>query len=322
SAILTKEDDQTKAKLSGAEFELQTAEETKVKGGLVTDADGKLSVADLAPGKYQFVEVKAPNGYQLDKTPIEFTIEFNQQEPIQLTKTNIMSTGSVTLTKIDSETKAPLTGAIFKLVAANKTVLENLTTDKNGVIELTDLAPGDYQLIETKAPNDYELDTTPVNVNIAFNQQQSLQVTKENTKKMVSGTVTVVFVDIAGNELAAEEIHTDVVGKPYKIDAKEIKNYQLVKDPTNKAGVFKETPQKVTFVYAKNKGPIVVNPNKSTKPRDPVTPAKNNKMTIKVEKSAKLPSTGDKLLDEVIFTGFIVSALALFLLRKTRKKHE
>ncbi|SDW76946.1 Internalin-J precursor [Listeria ivanovii subsp. londoniensis] len=322
SAILTKEDDQTKANLSGAEFELQQADGTKVKSGLVTDADGKLSVADLAPGKYQIIEVKAPNGYQLDKTPIEFTIEFNQQEPIQLTKTNTMSTGSVTLTKIDSETKAPLTGAIFKLVAANKTVLENLTTDKNGAIELTDLAPGDYQLIETKAPNDYELDTTPVNVNIAFNQQQSLQVTKENTKKMVSGTVTAVFVDTAGNELAAEEIHTGVVGKPYKIDTKEIKNYQLVKDPTNKTGVFKGAPQKVTFVYAKNKGPIVVNPNRPTKPRDPVNPAKNNKTTIKAEKSVNLPSTGDTLPDEVIFTGFIISALALFLLRKTRKTQE
>ncbi|MGD6734822.1 prealbumin-like fold domain-containing protein, partial [Listeria ivanovii] len=64
SAILTKEDDKTKAKLSGAEFELQTADGTQVKTDLVTDADGKLSVADLAPGKYQFVEVKAPNGYQ------------------------------------------------------------------------------------------------------------------------------------------------------------------------------------------------------------------------------------------------------------------
>nr|WP_281384475.1 SpaA isopeptide-forming pilin-related protein [Listeria immobilis] len=319
SVVLTKEDSVSEAKLAGAEFELQQADGTKVKDGLISDADGKIEVADLAPGDYQFVETKAPTGYKLDATPVTFTIEFNQQEAVQVTKTNTMTTGTVILTKTDSQIKAPLADATFKLVAGDNTVLENLTTDKDGKIEVADLAPGDYQLIETKAPKGYELDTVPVNVSIAFNQQVPLQVTKTNTKKIVSGTITVEFIDTKGNKLAEQEIHTGVIGKKYQIEAKVIKNYKLVKDAANKIGAYKETPQKITFVYDIEKQPIKVDPVDPAKPVNPEKPM--NKPTAKVEKTENLPSTGDEFPYEIIFTGLVVSVLALFLLRRTNKTY-
>lgn len=65
-------------------------------------------IDNLAPGDYQLVETKAPTGYELDATPVEFTIEFNQKDAVQVTKTNKMSTGSVVLTKTDGQTKALL----------------------------------------------------------------------------------------------------------------------------------------------------------------------------------------------------------------------
>lgn len=319
SVVLTKEDSVSEAKLAGAEFELQQADGTKVKDGLISDEDGKIEVADLAPGDYQFVETKAPTGYKLDATPVTFTIEFNQQETVQVTKTNTMTTGTVILTKTDSQTKAPLADATFKLVAGDNTVLENLTTDKDGKIEVADLAPGDYQLIETKAPKGYELDTVPVNVSIAFNQQVPLQVTKTNTKKIVCGTITVEFIDTKGNKLAEQEIHTGVIGKKYQIEAKVIKNYKLVKDAANKIGAYKETPQKITFVYDIEKQPIKVDPVDPAKPVNPEKPM--NKPTAKVEKTENLPSTGDEFPYEIIFTGLVVSVLALFLLRRTNKTY-
>ena len=42
---------------------------------LKTDGHGKLIINDLKPGNYQLVETKAPEGYQLDASPISFTIE-------------------------------------------------------------------------------------------------------------------------------------------------------------------------------------------------------------------------------------------------------
>ncbi|MBC1760346.1 collagen binding domain-containing protein, partial [Listeria ivanovii] len=163
SVVLTKEDSETKMVLSGAEFELQTADGAQVKADLVSDADGKIELTDLAPGDYQFIETQAPTGYKLDATPVPFTIVVDQTTPIQVTKENTARTGSAILTKEDDKTKAKLSGAEFELQTADGTqVKADLVSDADGKIELTDLAPGDYQFIETQAPTGYKLDATPV----------------------------------------------------------------------------------------------------------------------------------------------------------------
>ncbi|MBF2536035.1 SpaA isopeptide-forming pilin-related protein [Listeria marthii] len=315
SVVLTKLDSKSRSNLAGAEFELQTKLGVSLKDKVVTEANGQLQIDNLAPGDYQLVETKAPTGYDLDATPVEFTIEFNQKAPIQVTKTNTMSTGSVVLTKTDGETKAPLANATFKLVDKDNNATENLTTDASGKLEITNLVPGDYQLIETKAPAGYELDTVPVDVKITFDQKEALQVTKTNLKTVVSGKVIAEFVDTKGNVLAEKEIHTGIVGDKYATKAKDIKGYKLTKQPTNKEGVFKETDQKVTFVYEKNKTPIVVNPDKPVTPVKPIKP-------VDPTKKPNLPSTGDESPYGIIFTGLFASIIGLFLLRKSKKVND
>ncbi|EAE6208790.1 LPXTG cell wall anchor domain-containing protein, partial [Listeria innocua] len=331
SVVLTKLDSKSKSNLAGAEFELQTKLGVSLKDKVVTEANGQLQIDNLAPGDYQLVETKAPTGYELDATPVEFTIEFNQKDAVQVTKTNKMSTGSVVLTKTDGQTKAPLADATFKLVDADNNVTENLTTDASGKLEITNLAPGDYQLIETKAPKGYELDTVPVDVKIDFDQNQVLQVTKTNIKTVVSGKVIAEFVDTKGNVLAEQEIHTGIVGEEYVTKAKSIAGYKLTKDPTNKVGLYKEADQKVTFVYEKNKSSLVVDPTKPikpSKPTKPVRPAKPAKPSVSpsnqatVKKAQSLPSTGDNSLANLIITGLFASALGLFLLRKSKKVND
>lgn len=315
SVVLTKLDSKSRSNLAGAEFELQTKLGVSLKDKVVTEANGQLQIDNLAPGDYQLVETKAPTGYDLDATPVEFTIEFNQKAPIQVTKINTMSTGSVVLTKTDGETKAPLANATFKLVDKDNNATENLTTDASGKLEITNLVPGDYQLIETKAPAGYELDTVPVDVKITFDQKDTLQVTKTNLKTVVSGKVIAEFVDTKGNVLAEKEIHTGIVGEKYATKAKDIKGYKLTKQPTNKEGVFKETDQKVTFVYEKNKTPIVVNPDKPVTPVKPIKP-------VDPTKKPNLPSTGDESPYGIIFTGLFASIIGLFLLRKSKKVND
>nr|WP_309058344.1 SpaA isopeptide-forming pilin-related protein [Listeria monocytogenes] len=107
----------------------------------------------------------------MDATPVTFTIEFNQATEVNVTKENVAKTGSVVLTKEDSVSKATLSGAEFELQnAAGTSVQANLTTNADGKLEVSDLAPGNYKFVETKAPTGYELDATPVTFTIEFNQ--------------------------------------------------------------------------------------------------------------------------------------------------------
>lgn len=73
------------------------AEGKLLQSELTTDKDGCILVSDLKPGDYQFIETKAPFGYDLDATPILFTIEKGQIETIIKTATNELTTGSASL---------------------------------------------------------------------------------------------------------------------------------------------------------------------------------------------------------------------------------
>ncbi|MDA4896347.1 SpaA isopeptide-forming pilin-related protein, partial [Streptomyces sp. MS2A] len=78
-AHLTKEDAEGR-QLEGAEFKLIDHEGKTIHEKLTSDQDGKTAVSDLAPGRYAFVETKAPEGYVINSKAIEFTISESAKE--------------------------------------------------------------------------------------------------------------------------------------------------------------------------------------------------------------------------------------------------
>ncbi|WP_220722066.1 prealbumin-like fold domain-containing protein, partial [Brochothrix thermosphacta] len=61
--------------------------------------------------------------------------------------------------------------AEFKVIdAEGKTVIEKLVSNETGEVTATELAPGDYQFVETKAPTGYILNTDPVEFTIEAEQ--------------------------------------------------------------------------------------------------------------------------------------------------------
>ncbi|MGX7419781.1 SpaA isopeptide-forming pilin-related protein [Carnobacterium gallinarum] len=144
---------EAKKTLAGAIFEVQDKAGKVIQTNLVSDSKGIVKVTDLAPGEYNLVEIKAPTGYLLNTHKTAFTIgkEANgQPNPVQLVD-QINYQGSVVLTKINSSYD-PLEGAEFTLYDENNQVVGVYTSAKDGKININDLAPGDYKLIETKAP--------------------------------------------------------------------------------------------------------------------------------------------------------------------------
>ncbi|HFK1684277.1 TPA: SpaA isopeptide-forming pilin-related protein, partial [Bacillus tropicus] len=244
---LTKVDDIDGVTLEGAVFKIVDMNGNDVRSDLTTDKDGKISVSDLRPGDYQFIETKAPTHYDLNQTPINFTVEKSQTATASVIAKNSLTKGAVELTKVDDIDGATLEGAIFKIVDMNgNDVRSDLTTDKDGKISVSDLRPGDYQFIETKAPTGYDLNAKPIPFTITKGQSHVTSVTALNSLTTGSMELTKVDMDHNGTlegaifnildqdgKVVREGLKTDGHGKLIVNDLKP-GNYQLVetKAPT------------------------------------------------------------------------------------------
>ncbi|MBS6007217.1 MAG: choice-of-anchor A family protein [Clostridium baratii] len=69
------------------------------------------------------------------------------------------ATGSVKLKKVDSsDDKKVLEGAKFQLLGSNENAISEHVTDKDGIIKIDELKPGDYYFKEVAAPDGYKTD--------------------------------------------------------------------------------------------------------------------------------------------------------------------
>ncbi|MED2785989.1 SpaA isopeptide-forming pilin-related protein [Bacillus thuringiensis] len=257
---LTKVDDIDGTTLEGAIFKIVDMDGKDVRSDLTTDKDGKISVSDLRPGDYQFIETKAPKHYDLNQNPIKFTIEKSQTAKASVTATNSLTKGAVELTKVDDIDGTTLAGAIFKIVDMNgKDVHSDLTTDKDGKISVSDLRPGDYQFIETKAPTGYDLNIKPIPFTITKGQSQITSVTALNSLTTGSIELTKVDIDHHGTlegaifnildqdgKIIREGLKTDQHGKVIVNDLKP-GNYQLVETQAPKGYQLDASPINFTI---------------------------------------------------------------------------
>ncbi|EST11970.1 hypothetical protein P343_09185 [Sporolactobacillus laevolacticus DSM 442] len=235
--VLTKVDENDKnAVLTGAEFKIQDSNGKVVTKDITgkdlpatwtTDDKGQFTVKGLPEGSYQFIETKAPNGYQLDTTPIPFTVTKTGTKAVEITATDKLS--EVVLTKVDKNDKdAVLKGAEFKLVdkdgnvvekdATGKTLSKVWTTDEKGQFAVKGLPNGKYNFIETKAPNGYELDATPIPFEVTNQDTKAIPITA--TDKLNSVVLTKVDENDKGAVLAGAEFTLyDSNGKVVEKDA-------------------------------------------------------------------------------------------------------
>ena len=180
--IKVSKDDVESNLLEGAIFKLTTKDGKTVKDvynqlvkTFTTSSEGSIRF-ELPNGDYKLEEIKAPNGYKLDQTPIEFTVNDESKIVKVVAKDDpLPTTCNLVINKIN-EKEIPILGAKFKLFEESnpKKVLKfssqknNYELNQNGVGKLTpsgknasfkinNLPYGNYILKEVQAPKGYKL---------------------------------------------------------------------------------------------------------------------------------------------------------------------
>lgn len=251
STKLRKFSEDGKTLLPGAVYALYKADGTLVKTdeNFAVDENGTIStfttgeygetpvITNLVWGTYFFKEVKAPEGYELSNTNINFLVSKNNASSTAAIITSGVdrrTRGSINLIKYDAETKSiKLANAEFNLytkagekvkaekdetgvyvVSGSDSAVGNFVTDENGSITVKGLDWGSYYFKEVKAPTGYGLMTDVVpfvvsqtNCNVVQNLtcydpilSGSLRVTKKiNEQYRPFGTPTFLF-KLSGND--------------------------------------------------------------------------------------------------------------------------
>lgn len=77
--IIVKQDEETKEKIEGVEFELLDENKNVVYNALKTDKEGRISIENLVPGRYYIRETNAKDGYLKYEDLIKVDISLNEQ---------------------------------------------------------------------------------------------------------------------------------------------------------------------------------------------------------------------------------------------------
>lgn len=186
---------------ANGELVILTDDDDNSVSTFATDSTGKIKLPEpLVYGSYQLVEVKAPEGYVIDPTPVNFSVtqdgavvtveKKNSEQKANIVVTKVGDSFSTVINGEDDTYKpefaeANLSGAVFDVIAAQDiyyssgkvriekdTVVDTITTGEDGTATSKDLYLGDYCVVERKAPEGYVLNNTVYLVTLEYAGQE------------------------------------------------------------------------------------------------------------------------------------------------------
>ncbi|MFC7365210.1 MULTISPECIES: SpaA isopeptide-forming pilin-related protein [Bhargavaea] len=211
----------------------------EIKG--TTGADGTVTFtkADgLELGRYEVDETKGPEHIILNPESFAVDIPMTNKEgtalnyDVHIYPKNETIRKNVELRKVDENGEA-LEGVTFKLynkdgspaVDNENHAVPELTTNNDGVINVSGLAAGKYYFQETAVPYGYALNTTKIGFTIqkTGDKGQDIEVVWDNVKRFAeNGTVTNYFIPTVDKDAEGE--------KQFDIDRDKVYSYNITID--------------------------------------------------------------------------------------------
>lgn len=157
-------DADTKKPVAGGEFEIYAAadivtldgtvrhKEGDMVGTIKCDDTGKGASKKLYLGEYNVVQKKTPKYYAVNTEALSVKLDYLDTDN-KKTYTITSRKTQLVLTLIDQQTKAPIEGAVYAVTAKGE-----MTTDKDGVITVTDLDKNkSYNVVLKSLPEPYRI---------------------------------------------------------------------------------------------------------------------------------------------------------------------
>jgi uncharacterized repeat protein (TIGR01451 family) len=208
---IIKLDSVSRQPIAGVEFAVSKMDGERVETAFrattfKTDKTGQIYIPQLDNGYYLVTETRAADGYILDAEPKTVLVQSGKTTLLEVENT---PQSGLLIVKTDAATGKPLAGVVFDVKRAdgqlvygtildgnqpntannspsrsaneNGDITGSYTTDASGRIHINGLAAGEYHVIERKALDGYELDTSVHSVTVTAGKMATLQVT--NTQK-------------------------------------------------------------------------------------------------------------------------------------------
>ena len=196
SIKITKQNDKGEV-LSGVVFTLYDENKNELRTG-TTDENGVVLFENLPVGNYFYAETSELPGYIPFHSLMSARVGYAGAVE-EITFTNHTAYAHIRVIKTD-EYGVPLTGVHFILTDADGTKVNEGDTDKDGKVLFASLPLGTYFLKETSAPAGYELDDTPIQIDLTQNGDL---ITKTITNSHSTGSVSILKTDsVTGAALA------------------------------------------------------------------------------------------------------------------------
>lgn len=189
-----------------------------------TNESGNATIMIEKPGDYDIYELSPPDSYKLVTEKYEIHVD-DKTPTADITVYNKKKTVTITIQKDDEADGKKLSGAYFdiKNKLTDKVLVHVGPTDENGTIT-TELPAGkvDYVVVETTAPDGYQLDTTPHYVVINQETDTAGNVTYKadpiivHDRKM-NGNISVLKVDKDDHKIVLEGAEFEVYNAEGKL---------------------------------------------------------------------------------------------------------